>query len=72
MAKRHGYTARVVTGRDENGTTYDEPEWFPDEDKALGWALERTATVDIFDGDDEVTARVHPDGGIDWRRTAAL
>lgn len=63
------FEAKVVTGRDANGTTYDDTSTLPFD--TLGEAATTVAqatgcqTWDVFDPRGVRRARVHADGGID-------
>lgn len=64
------FTIKIVTGRDENGTTYDEQtaiEHAGDVSDAICVALQRRSgvTQDVFENGERI-ARVHVDGGIGW------
>jgi hypothetical protein len=67
------FEVRVVTGRDANGTTYDEKNSgkFESADVAIENALAVPGTKDIFRENvarpASRIARVHPDGGIDYQ-----
>ncbi len=64
------FTAKIVEGRDENGTVYKNEVYSYNMFKhAVQAAVEWPVTTDIFDDErGDVVARVHVDGGVDVYR----
>ena len=65
------YEIKIVTGRNDDGTTYDEENVIrvADESAAIREALTLPGTKDVLRPEGELlqpVARVHVDGGVDW------